>query len=207
MTDWHRIEKVVKWTGLSVNAFSRAIGLNRSENLYRIKRGNNGISRELADTICAKYPTVSKSWLLLGEGEMFTGEESGGEVRQIPFYSVGAENLMAFEQLPEPVCYLSFPIFHRANFIAVQTERGMEPAIPFGAFVVYQLTNVDALTPGENYLVVSDRFTGVRTVRKELYSSQLRLVPKNTEDFDELQIDKEQIRKVYAILGIIVTKG
>ena len=48
LDDWQRIEKIVRWTGLSVNSFALSIGLNRSENLYRIKRGDNGISKELA---------------------------------------------------------------------------------------------------------------------------------------------------------------
>lgn len=42
-----------------------------SENLYQIKKGNNGISRDLATLITTKYPSVSKAWLLTGEGEMF----------------------------------------------------------------------------------------------------------------------------------------
>ena len=57
---WHRLERVIKWTGLSVNSFALNIGLKRSENLYQIKRGNNGISRDLAELIAAKYPSVSK---------------------------------------------------------------------------------------------------------------------------------------------------
>ena len=68
---WHRLERVIKWTGLSVNSFALNIGLKRSENLYQIKKGNNGISRDLATLITTKYPSVSKAWLLTGEGEMF----------------------------------------------------------------------------------------------------------------------------------------
>lgn len=36
---------------MTVNYFARYIGLTRGENLYRIKRGDNGISRDLADRI------------------------------------------------------------------------------------------------------------------------------------------------------------
>lgn len=85
---WHRLERVIKWTGLSVNSFALNIGLKRSENLYQIKRGNNGISRDLANLITTKYPTVSKGWLLTGEGDMFiesqpaTVPEGGG----VPYY-------------------------------------------------------------------------------------------------------------------------
>ena len=56
---WHRLERVIKWTGLSVNSFALNIGLKRSENLYQIKKGNNGISRDLATLITTKYPSAA----------------------------------------------------------------------------------------------------------------------------------------------------
>lgn len=69
-TNWERIAAVVKMSEKSVNGFARHIGLARGENLYQIKRGNNGISRDLADRICLAFPSVSKLWLLTGEGQM-----------------------------------------------------------------------------------------------------------------------------------------
>ncbi|MEG2480326.1 MAG: hypothetical protein RSA50_08655, partial [Mucinivorans sp.] len=70
MTNWQRLEQVVRWSGMSTNKFAMSIGLKRSENLYQIKRGNFGISKELARLICAKYPMISRLWLLTGEGQM-----------------------------------------------------------------------------------------------------------------------------------------
>ena len=76
---WRRLERVIKWTGLSINSFALTIGLKRSENLYQIKKGNNGISRDLAELITAKYPSVSKGWLLTGEGvSIYVGEQFRG---------------------------------------------------------------------------------------------------------------------------------
>ena len=39
-------------------------------NLYQIKRGNNGVSLDLANRIVAKFSEVSKLWLLTGDGPM-----------------------------------------------------------------------------------------------------------------------------------------
>ena len=64
---WRRLERVIKWTGLSINSFALTIGLKRSENLYQIKKGNNGISRDLAERIHARYPQYSIRWLLSGD--------------------------------------------------------------------------------------------------------------------------------------------
>lgn len=56
---------------MSVNAFARHIGLPRGENLYQIKRGNNGLSIHVADMICEKFPEIDELWLLTGKNNMF----------------------------------------------------------------------------------------------------------------------------------------
>ena len=82
--NWQRIEAVIKWANMSTNYFARYIGLARGENLYQIKRGNNGISLDVADRIVSKFPQVDKLWLLTGEGQMFSEERIRGA--QIPYY-------------------------------------------------------------------------------------------------------------------------
>lgn len=68
MTDWQRLEQIIRWTGLSTNAFAFSIGLKRSQNLYQIKRHRNRISKDLADRIVRRYPVFDRSWLLTGDG-------------------------------------------------------------------------------------------------------------------------------------------
>lgn len=68
--NWARIEAIINMAQMTTNAFARHIGLPRGENLYQIKRGNNGISFDVADRICRRFPMISKLWLLTGEGEM-----------------------------------------------------------------------------------------------------------------------------------------
>ena len=91
--NWQRIEAVIKWANMSTNYFARYIGLARGENLYQIKRGNNGISLDVADRIVSKFPQVDKLWLLTGEGQMFSDEKLRGV--QIPFYNVDVEQAVA----------------------------------------------------------------------------------------------------------------
>lgn len=89
--EWHRISQVVLLSGKTVNAFAKYIGLTRGENLYQIKRGNNGISKDVADRICAKFPQVSKLWLLTGEGQMLlsTGNQMEETVEEVCFHANG----------------------------------------------------------------------------------------------------------------------
>ena len=64
---WERLSEVIGYSGLSVNAFAKAIGLKRGENLYQIKKGNNGISPNLAKRINQVLPCFSVAWLIFGE--------------------------------------------------------------------------------------------------------------------------------------------
>ena len=67
LEDWQRLQQIIDDSGLTINAFARHIGLSRGENLYQIKRGHNGISRDLAERIHARYPQYSIRWLLSGD--------------------------------------------------------------------------------------------------------------------------------------------
>lgn len=105
--NWQRIEAVIKWANMSTNYFARYIGLARGENLYQIKRGNNGISLDVADRIVNKFPQVDKLWLLTGEGQMFSETKLRGA--QIPFYNADVEqSVTRIEQL-EAECNLVVP--------------------------------------------------------------------------------------------------
>ena len=70
LEDWKRLEEIINQSGLSINAFARRIGLRHGENLYQIKRGYNGISRDVAERIHACFPQYSVGWILTGHDEM-----------------------------------------------------------------------------------------------------------------------------------------
>ena len=63
-----RLRIVLQYSGeRSYNALALRLGLKRSENLYRIRKGYNGISMDLALRIRNICPSLSLSWLLGGE--------------------------------------------------------------------------------------------------------------------------------------------
>ena len=90
-TNWQRIEMVIQQSKLTVNAFARHIGLPRGENLYQIKKGNNGISLDVATRICQHYPEIDKLWLLTGDGQMLRDDAPAG-----PWSHTGTSNSEAF---------------------------------------------------------------------------------------------------------------
>ena len=93
---WKRIEAVIKMSRMTTNAFARHIGLARGENLYQIKRGNNGVSLDVANRIVAKFPEVSKLWLLTGDGPMLNGKtELAGLTPWVYFAGTALHTLIA----------------------------------------------------------------------------------------------------------------
>lgn len=210
MENWQRLEKVIKWAGMSVNAFALHIGLKRSENLYQIKKGNHGISKELANIISEKYPVISKSWLLTGEGEMLKDQEGlSGSKRGIPFYNIDIASVIEFRHQPilPPICYLDVPIFYECDFAALSTSTAMAPEIPAGAVVAIKEQEPSRIFPGESYLVVTADFSGIRTIRRHATDpDKVRLVPKNLQDYDEIVIDASEIKVLYLVKGIIISK-
>lgn len=87
----NRIEAVIRRSGMSTNAFARYIGLPRGENLYQIKKGNNGVSFDVANRICSAFPEIDKLWLLTGDGQMISSDAPVG-----PWSKIGTPNCEAF---------------------------------------------------------------------------------------------------------------
>ena len=209
---WHRLEQVIKWTGLSINAFALHIGLKRSENLYQIKKGNNGISHDLAELITAKYPSISKGWWLTGEGEMMIDQKRTSKNSGIPCYGMDAVEAVEMlertngEQLLQPQFYIDFPPLKRCDLAALSLSDAMQPEVPAGSYVLLRRQNPDELLPGAMCLILSETFKGIRIVRQSPHDEELLLLPRNTEAYDPISIKREAIRKLFVVEGIIIKK-
>ncbi|MBP3357236.1 MAG: hypothetical protein J6K95_08775 [Rikenellaceae bacterium] len=204
LDNWQRIEKLVRWTGLSVNSFALSVGLPRGENLYQIKKGNNGISKELANLITAKYPTVNKAWLLTGEGSTFL--DSNHKMKLTPFYSLDIETLGGSRARHQITSMISLPMFEGSEFAALSLSAAMAPAIPQGAIVVVGSCDKDCFIPGNDYLVAGKKKTVLRTVRNGSREGTIRLIPANRTDFDEMEVELREIDHLYQVLAVITSK-
>ena len=126
---WERLSEVIAYSGLSVNAFAQAIGLKRAENLYQIKRGNNGVSPKLAKSINRVFPRFSVAWLIFGEG-VFEAEKPvlcadqslETSIRIIPFY-LSLDALKYKPKEPHHFVHLSAELCRNARYATLMTER------------------------------------------------------------------------------------
>ncbi len=210
MNSWQRLEKVIKWTGMSVNAFAHHIGLKRSENLYQIKKGNHGISRDLADLISSNYKNISKGWLITGEGEMFIEKPlidgTFASDNGIPYYEIDVASVLKDGGDVRPTAYISVPHFTNCDIAAHFIGDSMAPMIPNGSIVVLKSITKETIIPGESYLIETPEYTTIRNIRIADDPSKVRLVPVNTASYDEISLPLDRIKSVYLVKGVIQTK-
>ena len=200
--NWQRIEAVIKWANMSTNYFARHIGLARGENLYQIKRGNNGISLDVADRIVARFPEVDKLWLLTGEGQMFSDERTRGV--QIPFYNIDVEQGMANLEHLDPESDLVVPPVGNCDLAMRYTGRAMGDVVPPGTVVLLKAVDRDAIIPGGEYVIVCRKIVTLRIVRATDEEGKVRLVAGDRENYDDIVLNVNDIVSVYKIKGKLI---
>ena len=187
---------------MSTNYFARHIGLARGENLYQIKRGNNGISRDVAQRIVAKFPQIDKLWLLTGDGQMFVEPQLRGV--QIPYYKVDVEQGIANLRHLEPEGDFVVPQVGACDLAMLYTGRAMGQSIPAGTVVFLKNIDRDEIIPGEEYVIISRKIVTLRIVRTAEGGKRLRLVAGDKKNYDDIILDVSDIKAVYKVKGKLI---
>ena len=164
------------------------------------------------DTIDNKFPEVSRTWLLTGEGEMLKNDcqseiSVNHQGKGVPYYDVdfiGGFDMVCNDQTPNPSCHINFPQYNSADFWVNVTGHSMEPEISHGDMVaIKELPEWNThILFGEMYAIITTENRTIKYVRKSKQSDEfLRLIPVNLESFDEQDIPKSIILKVFKVLG------
>lgn len=199
MSNWERLELIIQQMDMNVNSFAKEIGLKRAERLYQIKKGNYNISKNLTALITKRFPDINEAWLLTGDGEMLRNATLH---KKIPLYNVGLDDLQIdFDNLPIAQ-ELEIPILESSDFAIVNDGEAMAPEIAHRSLVFVRKVDIDAIVYGEIYLILSQKFNVIRIVREQ-DKDHLRLLPKNTEDFDEIILPKTLVQKAYKVKGVL----
>lgn len=76
MTTEERLQKVLEYSGLNASAFAVAIGCKTKQAVYDLLHGKTkNLSLSMVDKITSYLPSVERTWLLTGEGEMLKQQE------------------------------------------------------------------------------------------------------------------------------------
>ncbi len=190
---------------MSTNHFARHIGLMRGENLYQIKRGNNGISRRLAEMIVSTFPEVNLIWLLTGSGEML--KERDEKSSQIDYYGVDVECDIRQIEILECTSKLMLPRSIDADFAVDYRGGAMNPSIPTNSVVLLKRVTPEMIIPGMEYLVVTHSIVALRSIRhlnSESPNGVLRLTAHQSRQYDDIFIETQQIEQLYRVVAKLI---
>ena len=197
--NWERLQMVIDWANLSINAFAKSIGIQRAENLYNIKRGHYGISSDLADRIVAVYPEIDHTWLLSGMGSMLKDEATVDT--SLSFYNVDAESVIAHIESLEPSGRITLPYMNNCDFVIRSFSRSMaDPQCAASDLFVKRVAPED-IVQGNEYILSTDSHTVWRKVRIASDEQNWRLVSRNREEFPDIVVEKSRVVKAWRVVA------
>lgn len=198
--NWERIAELLAWLNMNVNRFAQQLGIARAESLYQIKRGNYGISRDLAKRIVENYPQVDHTWLLSGVGSMLHGQKPE-TVKRIPYHSGAAESNEFATSNKSRHGSVTLPYEHNIERVV----RSMSPAMCDGATVATDLfirqVSIEDVIQGNEYVIELNNGVIWRKVRYIAGSDSWRLVAINKQEYEDIIIDKSQVVRAWRVVA------
>lgn len=201
--NWERLVKVIERFGLSINSFAHVIGLGRSENIYHIRKGNYGISPDLADRIIKLDGDIDRTWLLSGVGNMLRSQTASGE--SLPFYKEEMEDILQDIECREPDDHLYVPYMTGCELIVRSFTRPMsDPVTVANDLFLKRLSSIEDVVQGNEYVLhIGDRiiWRRIRYVKDE--PQKWRLVARNREDFPDILVDANDVKVAWRVIARI----
>lgn len=133
--------------------------------------------------------------------EVFDGVIKGA----IPFYNLdfclGYDTI--FNDSVSPTTYVRHPLNGSANCWVTTRGESMLPLINGGDLIALkEIRSLDEILYGEVYAIVTEENRTIKRIRKGSDDLHIRLVPENKKDFDEQEILKSQVIKVFKVVAV-----
>ena len=194
--------EVIKWAGMTINSFSRHIGLQRAENLYHIKKGNYGISEDLADRIIFQFPEIDRTWLLSGVGNMFISDKNPSET--IRFYKGDISETMISLDTQQAEGEFCLPYITGSDLVVRSSSRAMNEALSAATDLILREVGAFEIVQGNEYVLVFDNRVEWRRVRLVSHDhNKLRLVARNREEYPDIFIDRRDVTQAWRVVARI----
>nr|WP_320118919.1 S24 family peptidase [uncultured Marinifilum sp.] len=210
MSTISRITQLAEKEKITITQLERVIGASKGV-LSRASKNDTDIQSKWVTKIVENYPLYDACWLLTGKGDMLTNNTltiSTDNQEGVPYYDVdfsGGFNAIFNNQTLLPDHNIVFAPFKDAQLWCNVTGNSMAEKINHGDIIALkELQNWEEnILYGEIYAVVTEQLRTIKIIRKSEDLNALRLVPINTQDFDENEVKKSSIIKVYSVLGAI----
>lgn len=198
--NWERLVSVIEWANMTVNAFALHIGLQRSENLYNIKKGNYGISFELADRICALFPEIDHTWLMSGVGTMLRRKNDC--CNEICCYNENVEELLADLGSVEPVGKAYIPGINGCDIAIRSRSRAMcDKQCAATQLFLKHLDSLDDVVQGNEYVLIINGEVLWRKIRIARSEDKWRLVARNRKEFADIYVDRADVTDAWRVIA------
>ena len=203
---WERLELVIDATKHSVNSFAKHIGLPRGENLYQIRRGNNGISLDVARRIHENYPEYSISWLLCGEEDAVILTDKAESVVRIPvFRNIWLAESLSGEKASDQLV-ISTAAANGAQFAIPYVDDILNPYLRDSLVLLREHRDEDILY-GNIYLIATAHSRIFRIVHKDENPKFLRLKTLQPSVFNDIQLSRDSILGMWLAVGAVCNMG
>lgn len=133
-------------------------------------------------------------------------EEHSSNNEGLPYYDVdfvGGFDETINDQTSVPDCYLSVPGFERADFWCNVRGNSMHPLIKNGDLIALKEVPATSIIYGEVYAIVMNDIRTIKKIRSSTNKAKLRFIPINTEEFDEQEYHKQDVIRVFEVMGTI----
>jgi phage repressor protein C with HTH and peptisase S24 domain len=215
-----RMNALVYELGVTANAFAVQTGIG-SSNMSRKLKGKVPFTSKDFVKISEKYG-ISREWLETGEGDMYPRplDKAGcGAIKEgikeisnlaigTPFYDIDFAlgfNDMYNDEPNVPSRYISVPGYEKADFWCRTSGDSMKPFISNGDIIALkEIQDWQSFLPmNEVYAIMTaNGLRTVKVVRRGHDDTHISLHAYNGE-YDDQEISKEVVMKVYKVLGVI----
>lgn len=204
--NWERLAQVIAYTKQTAHGFAMSIGLARSENIYHIKRGNFGISEDLAERIVKCYPEINPTWLLSGIGNMLRDSEP--KRTTAPFFEGDIRAILrSYNDVPPNGTY-QLPYDCDSDIVIRTVSKAMVIPGTAATDLFLKQSKADEIVQGNEYVICTDKHVLWRKVRSVKDNPDVwRLVALDRVAYPDTFINKSDIRdawRVIARLAILV---
>lgn len=211
-----RLGQYLDKKNISFYAFENSLNAGRGSISKAVKEGKS-IGSNMLENILSLYNDLNPTWLLTGEGEMFTSNnevlinksidafrlktDNDLDHQQIPLYNIeavaGLVPLFQDSKAQEPIDHISIPHLPKCDGAVYVTGDSMYPLLKSGDIVLYKEVHdiKNEIFWGEMYLLgidmAGEEYVTVKYIQKSEQPGYVRLVSQNKHHQDkDVAMDK-----------------
>lgn len=211
-----RILSVLNRQGLSISGFAKAVNIDPGNFSKKMKGTQPFTKRDFL--LIEKATGISKEWLEFGLGEMMAKARAiepcdawqSATADGKPFYDVDfalGYDAMYNDEPNVPSKYISIPGYEKADFWCRTSGDSMKPFISNGDIIALKEVNdwQSFLPLNEVYAIMTTNDMRTVKVVKGGSDNDHFVLHAYNEDYDDQEIAKSAIRKVFKVIGALKT--